>query len=423
VTAASTPPPKILASDWIVPISSPPVADGAVVVVAGRVAWIGPADDLPLPWREVPVEHHRGVMLPGLVNAHSHLQYTHFAEVGRGAYSSFEEWAEAFEIVYLNVDDPSYWRESADAGARMAVQSGTTCIGDVVTDAEALGAQFHHGLTGIDFLEVLGQTQQLWDEGERARFLDLLDGLDRSGYGISPHAPYSVDAGVIADLVALASERGMRLHSHVAESAVEEALYQSGDAHVLDVYGDLRDEFALVRDGGVGQATIPYTFGLGLLGATTHIAHGIYIDREGRDLLRTCGTAVALCPRSNDIIGIGPAPVADYLREGHEIAIGTDSLASSPSLDLMDDVAALARLAFDQGYRSDDLSTRLLRAATLGGAKALGLHRGVIEAGVRADLALFAIEVDGENVADAVVVQGAGRCVLTLSGGSVIHAR
>lgn len=414
---------RVLAADWVVPVSSPSLADGAVVVVSGRVAWVGHADKLPMPWRELPQEYHQGVMLPGLVNAHSHLQFTDFAKLGRGDYSSFEEWAEAFVVMYEAVTDRSYWKDSAVAGAKLAVESGTTSISDIITDVEALGAQHHEGITGVDYLEVLGQTQQLWEDGERTKFLAQLEGLDPARFGISPHAPYSVDATVIADLVRLAAERGMRLHSHLAESAVEAELYEVGNPRVLDVYGAFRDEFALVRDGGNGQSTVPFASTIGLLGASTHIAHGIYIDRAGRDLLRACGTAVALCPRSNDIIGVGPAPVADYLREGHEIAVGTDSLASSPSLDLMDDVADLARLAFDQGYREDDLGQRLVRAATLGGAKALGLRRGVIEAGVSADLAVFRIPVDSESVEKAVVDRAAGNCVLTVAGGTVIHAK
>lgn len=414
---------RILAAEWVVPVSSPSVAEGAVAVVDGRVGWVGHVDEIPMPWRELPLEYHRGVMLPGLVNAHSHLQFTDFAELGRDNYSSFEEWAEVFEAKYLAVADPSHWRQSALAGARLAVESGTTRIGDVITDLEALGAQHHEGIAGVDYLEVLGQTQQLWANGERAKFLEYLDGLDPERVGISPHAPYSVDASVIADLVKLAAERGMRLHSHLAESAVEAALYDVGDARVLDVYGELRDQFALVRQGGVGQETVPFAATLGLLGASTHIAHGIYIDRTGRDILRACGTAVALCPRSNDIIGVGPAPVGEYLHEGHEIAVGTDSLASSPSLDLMDDVAALARLAFDQGYRENDLSKRLIRAATLGGAKALGLRAGVLEAGASADLSVFTIAVDRDSVEDAVVARAAGSCALTVADGTVLFAQ
>ena len=136
------------------------------------------------------------------------------------------------------------------------------------------------------------------------------------------------------------------------------------------------------------------------------------------------GTRVALCPRSNRVIGLAEAPVADYLREGHEISVGTDSLASSPSLDLMEDVRELARIARAQGYDEPDLAERLIRAATWGGAKAMGLDAegyGGLSVGGPADLALFDIAVEAETSADVVqetlVSDGPGRCVLTVAGG------
>jgi cytosine/adenosine deaminase-related metal-dependent hydrolase len=147
------------------------------------------------------------------------------------------------------------------------------------------------------------------------------------------------------------------------------------------------------------------------------------MTERDRRLLRLRGTSVALCPRSNEVIGLEPPPVADYLREGNPIAVGTDSLSSSPSLDLMSDVAALHRLARDQGYVADDLHARLLAAATLGGARALGLdvgpHRiGQFGVGAAADLAFFDVPVG--TAADAVaelIEAGAGRCTATYVDG------
>jgi cytosine/adenosine deaminase-related metal-dependent hydrolase len=132
--------------------------------------------------------------------------------------------------------------------------------------------------------------------------------------------------------------------------------------------------------------------------------------------------------------------VADYLREGHEVAVGTDSLASTPSMDLMADVAMLALIAGQQGYHDADLPTRLLRAATLGGAKAMGLdgdgYGGLAPDGP-ADLAVFDVGASGERSAGPssvsshaspderavaeLIVGGAGRCTLTVAGGVVLH--
>lgn len=407
----------MLVADWVLPVSGPAIRLGAVEIEDDRIAWVGPESELTAA-RAAAARRVRGILLPGLVNAHTHLQYTGFAELGRGGYRSFEHWSEEFEVRYQEVAEASEWRDASRAGARAALRSGTTSAADIVTDDTARGALDEVGLGGIEYLEAIAETESRWEGGRRQAFLDRLAAPHAGAIGISPHAPYSLDGAVIAELAEFARARGLRLHSHVAESAVEAALYATGRADVLEIYGALREEFALVRDGGAGSSTARYAASVGLLGPDSHIAHGIYLDADDRELLRETGTRVALCPRSNAVIGLEPPPVAAYLDEGHELAVGTDSLASAPSLDLLADVAELAAIARRQGYRRDDLDTRLVEAATRGGALALGLDdAGALEPGFRADLAVFAVEAD-ESPERALVERGAGRCILTVVGGT-----
>lgn len=408
---------RIIAADWILPISRPAIRDGAIVIDDGRIAWIGRLAALQTAHRQLPVERHRGILTPGLVNAHTHLQYTGFATLGRGDYRSFEDWSESFEHRYEGVREPDEWYTAARDGARFVLSTGTTYVAEIVTDDSARGALSEAGLGGVEYLEAIGQTSRIWNECGRSAFSVRLDSPSKSIVGVSPHAPYSLDGAVVRELAALARERGMRLHSHVAESSVESSLYTHGDHTVLEIYGDLRDEFELVRSGGTGHLTARYAESIGLLGPDSHLAHGIYLDREERDLIRTSGTRVALCPRSNRVIGLDPPNVAAYLDEGHDIAVGTDSLASSPSLDLLGDVRELADLARTQGYRSDDLYERLIHAATRGGARALGLSTaGAIEPAYPADLALFQVGVTNDPYR-ALVEHGEGHCRLTVVGG------
>ncbi|MFC7647274.1 amidohydrolase family protein [Streptosporangium lutulentum] len=126
--------------------------------------------------------------------------------------------------------------------------------------------------------------------------------------------------------------------------------------------------------GGTGLGPAALLGELGMLGPGCHIAHGVYLDADDRALLRARGTAVALCPRSNRTLGLEGPDVAALLTEGNLVAVGTDSLASSPSLDVLADVAALRDLAVRQGYRAADLDRRLIEAATLGGAHAMGIE-------------------------------------------------
>jgi len=415
---------KIIAADWVVPVASAPIRDGAAGIEGTRVAWVGPLGELPAEWSGVPVDRRRGVITPGLVNAHTHLQYTHFATLGRGRYDSFEHWSESFGEMLASVGDPDYWRAAALDGARQAIASGTTVFGDVVTHDQARGAIAAHHVAGVEYLEAIGYYGRLWEEAGRARFLARLDQPATCRCGISPHAPYSLDGSVIRDLVAIARQRGLRVHSHVAESSVERNLYRNGDRSVLEIYGDLRDEFELIRKGGSGLGTGAYADSVDLLDDNTHLAHAIYLDRAERDLILRRGTRVVLCPRSNAVLGLERAPVAAYLAEGHDISVGTDSLASSPSLDLMEDVACLRAIAIEQGYGEPDLNRRLIRAATVGGARALGLADtgyGTLIPGGPADLAVFDIVVKDDDVEAALVKGAAGRCSLTIANGRVLH--
>ena len=155
----------------------------------------------------------------------------------------------------------------------------------------------------------------------------------------------------------IAREVGMRLHIHLAEAHMERAL--RGDSSTWAEIG--ADSFRALRSHGVGVSSTQFVDHLGVLGPDCHIAHGVYVDAEDRALLRARGTAVALCPRSNTVIGLDMPPVADYLREGNLIAVGTDSLSSSPSLDLLADVSLLYSVAREQGYGNSDLHQLLFK--------------------------------------------------------------
>jgi len=171
----------------------------------------------------------------------------------------------------------------------------------------------------------------------------------------------------LLDVPDIVRGRGMRLHIHLAEAHMEHEHHSSHDA-----WPELEAEsFRALRSRGVGVSSTQFVDHLGVLGPDCHIAHGAYMTERDRALLRARGTSVALCPRSNEVIGLDLPPVAAYLREGNQICVGTVSLSSSPSLDPLADVALLYRIAREQGYSDADLHQRLLGAVTLGLAAAM----------------------------------------------------
>lgn len=415
----------VYSAGLVVPITAPPIVDGAVAVRDGRILHVGERAwvlrslaDRGLEPQEV---HWPGVLAPGLVNAHTHLQYTGMAEVGLGRYHGFEDWARAFDPVYERGRD---WAADAADGAARMIRSGTTAAADVVTDVTAASALHDAQLHGITYWEVMSWTNADWARTGRRQVENALDALPTPpGTGLSPHAPYSLDIEPLLEIPDIVRERGGRIHIHLGEAAFESE-FAHEHAHAWQTAG--LASFVELRDAGFGTSATEFVDQLGVLGPDCHIAHGVYMTARDRAILRERHTSVALCPRSNAVIGLEEPPIAAYLREGNPIAVGTDSLSSSPSLDLLADVAELARIARSQGYTDRDLHARLLGAATLGGAHAMGIdvgpdRTGYLAVGALADLAFFDVE-PGSDALVELVEAGAGRAAATVIGGDVRHS-
>ncbi|WP_430867600.1 amidohydrolase family protein [Demequina aurantiaca] len=417
-------PVTLYSADMVLPVTAPPILDGAIAVRGERILHVGERVwvERSLAERGIDVHHVHwpGVLMPGLVNAHTHLQYTGMAEVGRGQYSGFDDWAKGFNPVY---DLGRDWAADAAAGARMMIAAGTTAAADVVTDPTAAHALHDAGLHGIAYWEVMNWTNEEWLKRGRVAVEAALDSLpSRPGTGLSPHAPYSLEIVPLLEIPDIVRERGSRIHIHLGESGIErEFAHEHAEPWHTAGLSSLRE----LRQAGFGTSATDYVDHLGVLGPDCHVAHGVYMSERDRAILRARGTTVALCPRSNAVIGLDAPPVAAYLREGSPIAIGTDSLSSSPSLDPMADVAELMRIARKQGYGNVDLAERLLTAVTLGGAHAMGLddgpeRSGYLAVGAIANLAFFDTPVSGVNdTLTTLAESGAGRAAATIIAGRV----
>lgn len=403
----------------VVPVSRPSVVDGAVAVEGDTIARVGSRADLVAVYPDAEVREWEGTLVPGLVNAHTHLQYTSFARVGAERHPSYVHWSESFVQEYEARRDED-WAATARAGIEAGLRCGVTAFGDIVTDEAAMTAIFNADVAGVAYFEIIGVPLETWQEEMKELVTTILSSTPTTPtfrVGLSPHTPYTVDEPVLIDAASLARRLGVRLHVHLAEVDSEDAYYRTGTGPLVErIIMRVGRPWSVVARGGSGMGAAEYARYCGLLGSDSHMAHGVYLDEEGRDILDRSGTYVALCPRSNLTVGGDPPPAADYLRESRRIAVGTDSLGSSQSLDLLDDVALLAELASDDGYEETDLEERLIHAATLGGAHALGLEHaiGSLEPGKRADFAVF--DVDSVTT---LVREGAGSCLATVAGGAV----
>jgi len=430
-------------ANWVLPITDEfgravaPIREGAVAIDGEQIVAVGPASAVLAAFdTTTAVREWSGVLMPGLVNAHTHLQYTGYADMALTDLP-FPEWISEM-IRRRQTTSDADWASAAADGARELIRTGTTSAADDVTDDAAIAPVAQVGIGGVSYLEMFGYDTATWSATGRELFNHRLDSAPTTReIGTMAHAIYTLDPEPFLDIINIGRARGMRSQVHLAEAASETEFVASGSGPSADSAREAGWDFALVRDGGAGVSPTRFLADLGCLSPQVHAAHGVHCGSDDRALLRVNATTVALCPRSNRILGSGTAPIADYLREGSHIALGTDSLASSPSLDLLDEVRAAFDLARAQGYNEPDLGARLLHAATSGGARALGRYLpsdnpvksglparpapiGALFPGAQADLAIFGADLSIASPIDAVVLSG--HCVGTILRGDVVFS-
>lgn len=359
------------------PVSRPPIAGGRVAVEGGRVVWVGAAGEAGEPAGEAH-DLGPGVLLPGLVNAHCHLELSHLAGLDRRVEGGLVPWVEAL-MAQRGTQDEEAVRDATRKAIRQLESTGTVAVGDVSNALRHLDLLETSALRAVVFYELIGF--------DPARAAAILAGADRvlslarqsplrTRIQVAAHAPYSVSPALFAGVVA----RGGPAALHLAESPAETQLVASGGGEwrgFLDRRG-----LAAVPFEARGASPVAYVDGLGALRPGTVCAHCVQVDEADCRLLAARGVSVALCPRSNRNLAAGTAPVPRMIAAGVRLCLGTDSLASVDTLDLLEEMALL------QSQFPDLDPAAIVRMATAGGAEALGLDSlGAIEPGRSADLA------------------------------------
>lgn len=358
------------------------------------------------------------IAIPGLRNAHSHLDLSLLDGVPR-ARSGFAAWILDL-LARRGATDAEGLGQGALSGARQALASGTTAIGDIDASGESYLVHRRSGLRGISFREVLGRDASTsmgvvreWREGTEGQ------GPSRGVRpGISPHAPYSAAAGLFRACQQAASDDRLKLTSHVAETLAESELFRSGEGELAKLLGVLGvpPPFELPP----GCSPIRHLLDLGCLGPELLLAHANYPEDGDLELLADSGASVVFCPRSHNFFGHSRHPVRRYLDRGIPVALGTDSLASNRSLSLLDE------MAFLRVSRPDLLAAEVFEMATVAGARFLEDRSGRLEPGEPADLVILEMAAgktpNGLEEALEQVTAGASRVVATIVSGMVCYA-
>jgi len=337
-----------------------PRADGAVVLQGERIVMVGSLDDARRSYPEAPVRHTGFAISPPPVNAHTHLDLSALPYFS-GTYEDF---------IRHVISRPRVRSAEAAAQGLSDLQAHRThVVGDIVADEAVMRKLLQTpGLTGVAYWEVLGPNP---DDAERilaetvARLREFRR-LERSGglkLGLSPHTPHTVSAPLLQKLARLAVAEDLPLQIHVAESPAEVPLHRDGSGSLFEL---LRPFLGAWRPSGL--TPVGYLTELGVLETRPTLVHMVNVTEADIKLVAKAGCVVVHCPRSNEALGCGRFPWERYAQHSAEVAFGTDSLGSSPDLNVEREVSAARTL---HGDRASPLA--LVRAAVKGGSRALGL--------------------------------------------------
>lgn len=365
-------------------MQGPPLRDGAVLVGrSGRIAAAGPDADVPTPGGADVQDLGDALLLPGLVNTHTHLELTCLR--GLVTERPFFRWVRKVKTIKDALTDADY-RAAARWGVLESFAAGITTIGDTGSSLAPARAMASLGARGIAYHEVFGpdpdQTRAAMD-GLAVALLEL-DGIasERLTIGVSPHAPYTVSAELLEEVVQLAYEEDRPFAMHLAESLAEWDLFVTGT-------GDFADMF---RRRGLSvpehhETPVEWAASVMMPELRALLIHCVHVSEDDLWFLAQDRSAVAHCPWSNEALGVGRMRLADMLEHDVRVGLGTDSVAPGRGLDLFEEMRSARKLA--------NLSpARALSLVTLEAARALGVaDAGLVAIGAWGDLC--AVRLDG----------------------------
>lgn len=360
-----------LRARWVFPVSSAPLEQGTVTVAGDRVVAVGQAS------RRADIELGNVAVVPGLVNAHTHLDLTGLR--GMAAPSpDFPAWLRQV-VQFRRARPPEQVRGDIHAGLAECIAHGTTLVGDISSGGASWDQLVAAPMRAVVFCEMLGLTQERAEQALAGaqQWLRARARTPACRPGLSPHAPYSVRTSLFHQAATLAAEHCCPLAIHLAESAVEVELLRDQQGPFVPFLANLGVWDAGGLASGLEEvlracvADVPKLFI-----HANHLSPATPLPPQ---------SSIIYCPRTHAAFGHPPHPWRDLLARGVRVALGTDSLASNPDLDL------LAEARFLHRHFPEVPGVVLLRMATLWGAEALGWgnETGSLEPGKSADLAVI----------------------------------
>jgi cytosine/adenosine deaminase-related metal-dependent hydrolase len=403
-----------LAARWVLPVAAPPIEYGALLIGAdGRIEAVGPDAVVPRGPAIPSEDFGDGVLLPGLVNTHTHLELTGF-DLGPPE-PDFAIWIGRVRAAKDTRDEAAFLA-AARLGLADCYAAGITTIADTGDSGTVIRAMHEAGASGIAYQEVFGPDPAQASESLAGlrRKVDALSrfAAGRTRLGVSPHAPYTVSGPLYEAVARWAAARDLPLAVHIAESGAEAELLREWSGPFADGWR----RRGLPVPEGPGYTPLEWLERYGVLGPETLCVHAVQTSRSDLVRLARHGCAVAHCPLSNSAHRHGEAPLAGFLSHGVRVGLGTDSVLSVGRVDLLADARAARALA---GLDADSA----LRLCTLGGAAALAMERevGSLEVGKWGDCVVVRPPPREGPPAERVMAAGRDDVMATFVGGRNVY--
>jgi cytosine/adenosine deaminase-related metal-dependent hydrolase len=405
--------PTIYAAGLVLPVSAPPISEGAVLIRDRRIEAVGGLEDIGQHNADADLRYFpHYTIVPGAVNAHAHLGFRRGNAPEGG---SFSKWLA--RLIERLPEKESWTAEAARASAREAIEAGTTFMAESSPYGECLPQLAGSGMAGTVYAEFFPHEIGTPEEAVESiieKVRGLREGLpERVDAQVSVHSPYTVDPESSRLAARRTRELGWRLAIHLSESPEEVEFVREGTGGLANIFG--RNDW-----GGVGVSPVKYAWQVELLAPETIAAHlATGVSEEDVEILSRTGVAAAHCPRSNNFLDCGVSPVPLMMERGVRVGMGTDGLWSSPSLNLFEETLFTVKLHGFDGATG-------LELATLRGARALGIEAetGSLDAGKWADLAVIeALPTGADPEREVLEAAAGGGVAATVVSGNPVYDR
>jgi len=366
---------------YVFPVAGPPLPGGVVTIRGSKIVAVGSQSD------NAPVEDLGNVaILPGLINAHTHLEFSRLeAPIGEPGIG-FVDWVGKLVELIGHWDHVS--GDAVEVGLAESARFGTTTLADIARPGRPSSVYTPIGPDAAVFLELIALSHESVNPilGLARAHLKSAQLAQDWRVGLSPHAPYTVQPELLESVVALSAVASVPLAFHLAESPEELQLLRNGTGP----FRDLLVKLAAWDDRRIRSGTRPMDYLRQLsMAHRALIIHGNYLDDEEIAFLgkRSGQMAVVYCPRTHAFFRHAPYPLEKLLAVGARVAVGTDGRASAPDLNLMAELRTVAA-------RHEAVAREtVLHMGTIDAARALGMapEIGTLEAGKAANLTVLAL--------------------------------